>query len=259
MEPEKRAAAAAELLAAAWRDQRRVSLPDDLVPQDLDAGTAIQDELAPRLGLECVGWKLGLTSTAGQAREGYDRPFTGRLFRETVRSSPATFAPNTFRQPLLEGEIAFRMECPLAARARPFDEGEVLDAVASAFVCVEVADVRYAAPWPFPMPLLAADNGAAGGFVIGPDIANWRERDLSLIEATLEIDGRHVADALAGAERTDAVAALVWAANELSRRGYGLRAGDLVTTGSATVPTRCDGGVTAVARFAGIGEVRVTL
>jgi 2-keto-4-pentenoate hydratase len=259
MDAERRAAMAAELLAAAWRDGGRVSLPDDLVPHDLEAATAIQDKLSKHLDLECVGWKLALTSAAGQAREGFERPFTGRLFRGFVRRSPAEYAPGSFRQPLLEAEIAFRMARGLPSTGRTFEETEVLDAVDSAFVGIEVADVRYAARWPFAMPLLAADNGAAGGFVVGPDIPDWRERDLSLIEGSMEINGKHAAGNLAGNERTNAIAALAWAANELAHRGYGLRPGDLVTTGSATVPTRCDAGTTAVARFAGIGEVRVTI
>jgi 2-keto-4-pentenoate hydratase len=147
----------------------------------------------------------------------------------------------------------------LPPRPEPYGENEVLDAVASAFIGVEIADVRYDGLWPFPMPLLAADNGAAAGFVVGSDIAGWCKRDLRLIEGSLEINGKPVAGNLSGEDRTDAVAALVWAANELSRRGLGLNPGDLVTTGSATVPTRCDTGTTAVARFAGVGEVRLTI
>lgn len=255
----KRAAAAAEIFAEARRRNARVTLPPDLLPRDLDEGTAIQDALAQRLGFEWAGWKLGLTSAAGQAREGFSRPFTGRMLKGAVKNSPAAFPAGMFNQPLLESEIAFRMARALPGGGRTFTREQVLDAVDSAFIGLEIADLRYAASWPLPMPLLAADNGAAGGFVIGPDIAGWRERDLTLIEAGLEINGKHAADNLIAAERTDAVAALVWAANELARRGFPLAAGEVVTTGSATRPTRCDPGTTAIARFAGVGEVRAVL
>jgi 2-keto-4-pentenoate hydratase len=130
--------------------------------------------------------------------------------------------------------------------------------VDSAFIGVEIPDVRQAGEWPFPMPMLAADNGATAGYVIGPDIPEWRSRELNAIEVSLEVDGKHVADNLTGDERTDAIAVLVWAANELARRGYPLRAGDIVTTGSATKPVRCDHG-SAVARFKGIGEVHLKI
>lgn len=258
-DPASRIAGAADLLADAWRRGTRLALPADFVPRDLEEGVAIQDELARRLGFDWVGWKIALSSPAGQAREGFTHPFTGRLLRGWVRTSPASFPDGSFNQPLIEGEIAFRIAKGLPARAKPYERGEVLDAVASAFVGVEIPDVRYSTSWPFSMPLLAADNGATAGYVVGPLIADWRTRDLAAIEGSLEIDGKPAAGNLAGAERTDALAILVWAANELSARGYPLRPDDIVTTGSITKPTRCNPGSSAVVRFSGVGDVAFTI
>jgi 2-keto-4-pentenoate hydratase len=258
MTPSQRISAAADLLATAWRNHTRAAFPAELAPVDLDQGLAIQDALAKRLNFEPVGWKLALTSAAGQARAGFTHPFFGRMLKGWVQNSPATFPPGTFNLPLLESEIAFRMAAALPKRETNYAREEVLDAVDSAFIGVEIPDVRQAGEWPFPMPMLAADNGATAGYVIGPDIREWRSRDLNAIEVSLEVDGRHAGDNLTGDERTDAIAVLVWAANELARRGYPLRAGDIVTTGSATKPVRCDQG-SAVARFEGIGEVRLTM
>lgn len=248
----------ATLLENAWRRNDRAVIPPGLAPADLEQGLAVQDELARRLNFEPVGWKIALTSVAAQARSGFTHPFIGRMLKGWVRNTPATFAPNSFNVPLIESEIAFRMAGGLPARSRDYERDAVLDAVDSAFIGVEVPDVRVAGEWPFPMPVLAADNGATAGYVVGPDIPDWRTRDLDAIEVSLEIDGEPAGENLVGPERTDAIAVLVWAANELARRGYPLQAGDLVTTGSATRPVRCDAG-SAVARFRGIGEVHLTL
>src|ERR1700722_15552896 len=117
---EGRAAAAADILAEARQRNAPATLPADLLPRDLDEGTAIQDALARRLGFEWVGWKLGLTSVAGQAREGFSHPFTGRMLKGFVKSSPGVFPSGTFSQPLLESEIAFRMARALPARDADF-------------------------------------------------------------------------------------------------------------------------------------------
>ena len=52
--------------------------------------------------------------------------------------------------------------------------------------------------------------------------------------------------------------ALTWLANDLSRRGYGLLAGQVVTTGTCTGMQYVPSGGTATADFAALGTVSVT-
>jgi len=257
----ERVAAAADALAAAWRGGPRIALPSAAVaPQSIDEATAIQDALHERLGYECVGWKLGMSSKAAQAANKLDGPFTGRLYKQRLHAGPARFPADAFAHPVLEAEIAFRMARDLKPRAGGrYTEAEVLDAVAEAVLGIEVADNRYDAKPPLPPLLLVADNGAAGAYITGPTVANWRGLDLAAVEATLEIDGRRAADSLAGDARCQPVPVLVWTANALSARGVGLKAGDLVTTGTACAPVPAGPGIEVVARFAGLGEVRIAI
>ena len=256
----ERIAAAADALAAAWQGGGRIALPSAAVaPESLEEAVAIQDALHERLGYECIGWKLGMSSEAAQAANGMSAPFTGRLYPQRLHESPARFAADAFASPILEAEIAFRMARDLPPRADAYDEAEVLDAVAEAVLGIEVADNRYDTPPPVAPLLLVADNGAAGAYITGPTVADWRDIDLAGIEATLQIDGAHAADSLTGDARCQPVAVLVWTANALSARGVGLKAGDLVTTGTACAPTPCGPGIEVVARFGGLGEVRMAI
>ena len=52
---------------------------------------------------------------------------------------------------------------------------------------------------------------------------------------------------------------LLWAANDLSRRGIGLKAGHIITPGSVTVLEPLPRGSTAVAVFEDLGEITVSL
>jgi len=53
--------------------------------------------------------------------------------------------------------------------------------------------------------------------------------------------------------------ALVWIANELSRHGPGLRAGDLVTTGTCVTPVPAAPGERHVADYGVLGTLEVML
>ena len=68
-----------------------------------------------------------------------------------------------------------------------------------------------------------------------------------------------VADDCRGDERCDPLAVLHAMANDFSRRPDGLRAEQIITTGTATPATQIQPGQTAVARFAGIGDVVAAL
>jgi len=257
---QNRIAGAADALAAAWQRGGRIDLPSAVVaPADLDEAVRIQDALHERLGLECVGWKVGMSSKAALAASGLPAPFTGRLYRPRQFTTPASFAADAFSHAIVEAEIAFRMARDLPPRAAEYTEAEVLEAVATALLGIEVADNRYDAKPPISPLLLTADNGATGAYVVGPDIPGWRDIDLAAVEATLEVNGALAGASLQGDARCQPVPVLVWAANALSVRGVGLRAGDIVSTGTACAPTPCGPGTRAIARFAGLGEVRLTI
>jgi 2-keto-4-pentenoate hydratase len=256
----KRLTALADSLFVAWKTGGRAPLPEpEAAPRDLDEATRVQDLLVERLGFPVVGWKVGLSSKGGQAAHGFDRPFMGRLFAQNVAQSPARFPAEIFRQPLMETEIGFRMVRDMPPRAAPYRQEEVLDAVGEAFIGVELADIRYAAPWPFPIPLLTADNGAAAAYVVGALIPDWRTVDFDAIETALDYNGKRVAGNLTGDMRTPPVPILVWAANDLSRRGIGLKAGDIVSTGSACTPTFFSPGTETTAHFAGLEPIRISI
>jgi 2-keto-4-pentenoate hydratase len=52
---------------------------------------------------------------------------------------------------------------------------------------------------------------------------------------------------------------MTWLANELSARGIGLAAGQLVTTGSATMSQPLSPGRSAIAIYGDLGEIRIAV
>ena len=110
-----------------------------------------------------------------------------------------------------------------------------------------------------PIVYLAADNGAALGFVAESDIPDWENRDLKQLEIELLFDGAKVSEGMPPPARCDERWALTWTVNHFSARGVGIRAGDLITTGVAATPVSLGTASDVLARFDGVGDIHVTI
>ena len=81
---------------------------------------------------------------------------------------------------------------------------------------------------------LLADNGSNGAFCYGAAVRDWRGVDFLRQPVTLVIDGKEVASAVGGNAAGHPRRLLGWLANHCARRGRGIAAGDIVTTGTHT-------------------------
>jgi 2-keto-4-pentenoate hydratase len=247
---------AARLIADAWREMRQIdTLPEDARPTSREEAYAIQDRLQELLGFAVAGWKLGATSPDAMRSMGVDEPIPGRLFRHLVFDSPASVPAALYGTPAVEPEFAVRLRAALPPRKSAYTPEEVAS-VADLFLAIEIANNRIAKTPRDPLDLIA-DNGGGAGFVVGPEVEDWRKVDFQTMPVQLWIDGRIAAPGLSGTGRIDPIDVAVWTANHLSGRGIGLEAGVFISTGSATAPTPMAAGSEAVAKFGDCGEVTV--
>jgi 2-keto-4-pentenoate hydratase len=132
---------------------------------------------------------------------------------------------------------------------------ELLAAVDGLHLAVEVPDSRFTRFETVGAAQLMADCACAGRFVLGPDVPGWRELDLSTQGTSVWINGAEAAKGSGGNVLGDPRTALAWIAAELPRYGHQLRAGDIVTTGTTTVPVPIGPGDAVRADFGALGEV----
>lgn len=254
-------AQAADILADAFRGRTTIDgLPDECAPSNAAEAVQVQVALLARLGLEAAGYKAGFTNPPMLEKAGPDGPMAGVMFRDfTVQSGGSLqrgdFGPGT----LVEAEVSFRMGADLPARDGGYSDDEVLAAVDSAIIGIEMAVPRMNDPLNQPMVHLAADNGAAMGFVAGPDIPDWQNRDLKTLDIELLFDGEQVSEGMPLPARCDEVWSLAWIVNHFRARGVGIAAGDYLTTGAAAAPKPLGGAKDVTARFAGVGDVTVKI
>ncbi len=235
-------------------------LPDDCVPANAADAVKVQEALLAKFGKAAAGYKAGFTNPPALAKAGPDGPMSGVMFRDfTIGSGGSLKRADVWPGTLIEAEVAFRMGLPLPVRDAEYSQAEVLDAVDSAIIAIEVAVPRFANPLGQPVPFLFAENGAALGFVWGPDIPDWRNRDLKTLDIELSFDGKAVAQGLPLEARCDEAWALTWTVNHFRARGTGIEAGDFITTGAAAAPTVLGNASRVSALYTGIGDVSFTV
>lgn len=249
----------AELLARLRREGRQQSgLDPRLVPPDSEAAYRVAALIAADLGWPVAGWKIAAWKSELQKALRTTAPIYGRVFAPFVIDSPATMVPAKLLHPVVECELVAKLATDLPSRPHPYTREEVDAAVASLHPGIEVAECRSTRDAAFPpITAILADGSGSGSIVLGPPIENWRQRDVAGQQVTLHVNGELRGQGTAAAAIDHPLEPLTWLANELSRTGIGLKAGQVVSTGTLTGMIRGRPGETHVASYGALGEVRV--
>lgn len=248
---------ASRILVTHWRAGSVLdSLPDPVRPSTRADGYAIQARLEALSEKPLWGWKIAATSVAGQRHIGVDGPLAGRLLAEMTHGDGIELALGANRMRVAEPEFAFRMGSDLAPRAEPYTAAEVLAAVDALHTAIEIPDSRFADFAGVGAAQLIADNACADRFVLGPEApAIWRDLDLAGHRVGATVGSRIRREGLGANVLGDPRTGLTWLANELSRYGATLAAGQIVTTGTCMVPLEIGPGDEVVADFGSLGRV----
>ena len=251
---------AAALIWDCWSRAAHIDqLPADCRPATRAAGYAVQSDVARLSGEAVVGWKIAATSAAGQRHINVDGPIAGRLLagRRVSEGVPVPLRGNVMK--VAEAEFAFRMAGGLPRRDAPYTVDDVMAAVGTLHPAIEVPDSRYPAFATVGAPQLIADNACACWFVIGAAAdAGWRAVDLVRHSVSAYLDGKLAGQGSGANVLGDPRIALAWIANELRTFDDGLRAGDVVITGTCLVPVAVAPGARVLMDFGTLGAVETS-
>ena len=253
--------AADGLAAALWRARTG----GGVIPRAAAGGLAsvenaygVQREIASLAALARVGWKVGTTSAAAQRLLGTGEPATAPMFADHCFQSPTEVAVFAGQDTSVESEFAFRFARDLPPRETSYGRAEVLAAVAAVCPAVEVVGCRFEGGFDdLGAVRLVADMVANTAWVEGPQRRDWRGMDLRSHAVRLHRDGEAVAKGVGANALGDPLNVLEWTANHLSALGDGIRAGEVVSTGTCTGVTPIAPGETLVADFGDLGRVEV--
>jgi 2-keto-4-pentenoate hydratase len=201
---------------------------------------------------QLVGRKIGCTSTAIQDLFGIDTPDYGQLFDDMAVPDGGEIALAALIQPMVEAEIAFVPHDDL--RGPGLTVGDVLAATAAVAPALEIIDSRIL-DWRIEFVDTVADNGSSARYVVGPWTPYDVAMDLAAETVVLRRDDEMVDSATGAAVLGHPAAAVAWLANALADYDRGLRAGDLVLSGSMTRAARAAPAETYTADFGTLGSV----
>ncbi len=210
---------------------------------------AVFAELWP--GARPVAWKAGGPSDKVE-------PTAAPIASENLVHSPASVTGAKMQMIGVEAEVAFRLAKDLPPRSRPYSARALAAAVGEVVVAIELCDTRLA-NWKKTSGLWKlADFQNNSALVVGSGTRDWQKLDFLQQECEFRI-GTRVARAKGSHSFGNPARLLPWLAAHCAKRGLGLHAGDVITTGAWTGLEIAKPGDEVTARFPGIGEASVRI
>src|SRR5258708_16264423 len=157
----------------------------------------------------------------------------------------------------VECEIAARLARDLAPTEAPFTAEWVAEAIEAYYPAIEIVDDRYVDWQTLGAPTLVADDFFAAGCVLGKPVSRLAAPDLLHVVGRALINGAEVGQGTGADVLGHPHKALAWLANHLAAEGRGLRAGQIVLTGSLVKTVWLNAGDKVVMELAGLGKVSV--
>ncbi len=250
---------AARIFDAARRGRYFVDeIPAELGLDNLDDAARVAERVVALSGERVVGFLVGATSPEMQRNLNTDEPYYARILESNLCTSPADLAPCGLLTIGLESEVAFTLGADLPARETPYSVDEVADAIRAMHASVEVVNGHVRDWLDKPIAWVMADNGTDGPLVLGAAIERWRGIERSDIPVTLSVNGKVVREGRGANALGDPLNVMVWLANRRSREGKGMKAGQVVNTGTTAGIFFAEPGGEAVADFGPLGRVSLT-
>jgi 2-keto-4-pentenoate hydratase len=229
--------AAESLLADHKANLRFKPLGPPEAPATISDAYDIQEKYVALLRSEhgdAAGYKVGLTSATMQAFCRIDHPIAGVVLARRVHRSGAAVRRTDFGRLGLEFEIAVRVKSDVPVTGMPCTAEMIEPHIDGVCAAIELVDDRSADYANLDVLSLVADNSWNGGIVLSEFATKWPDLESVLGRATKDsvaIGEGHGRDILGHPFNS-----VAWLATQLGSRGVGLKAGQVVMTGSVMKP-----------------------
>jgi 2-keto-4-pentenoate hydratase len=202
-----------------------------------------------------VGYKVGLTSATMQKFCGIDHPIAGVVLAKRLLRSGASVRRADYGRLGLEFEVAVRIKSDVPVTAAPCTADMIAPHVGGVGTAIELVDDRAADYSSLDVLSLIADNSWNGGIVLSEFSPQWPDLEAILGRATKNgaaLGEGHGRDILGHPFNS-----VAWLATQLNSRGVGLKAGQVVMTGSVMKTDFPDAAASYRFDFEGLGVVEV--
>jgi 2-keto-4-pentenoate hydratase len=242
----------ARALIEARRNQRLLPFNAELTPRDVNEAMAIQGVVAHAVGASVAGWKVGYTPDM--------IPVAAPLYAQVMHQSGARLRVGPSRESGIEVELALRLGRDLPPRPGvPYSRNDILDVTEAFLAGVEVVESRFPREPRPPFLALLADNIGNCAYVCGSDVKVDSALDLGSLRVLLAVDGRSIHEGVGDHASGDPLAPLIDYANRPCDVFGGLKAGQIVTTGSLSGCPFIEGACRIESSIDGLGKVALEM
>jgi 2-keto-4-pentenoate hydratase len=241
----------------ARRRGRSIDRTEYRLPASKEEAYAVQHEIVALSGLQQCGYKIGSTSKEAQAILGTNEPGAGILLSPFLYESPAQVCIVSDHCPAVEAEFAFRFNSDVLPRETPYTTAEISSAIECVTGSIEVVGSRFAGGLGKQGRFLTTADGSANIALVVGRWHPWQGQDLRQHAVTMTINGVPRGTGTGEHVLGNPLHAISWLAGFLSDAGRGLKAGEIVATGTCTGLHMVGPGVTAIADFGNFGSVEI--
>jgi 2-oxopent-4-enoate/cis-2-oxohex-4-enoate hydratase len=213
-----------------------------MIQRRLDAGETI------------IGKKIGVTSKVVMDMLKVSQPDFGMMTSGMVFNEGEAIDTSTMIAPRAEAEVAFVLKSDLMGPG--VTAADVLRATDCVLPCFEIVDSRIQ-DWKIKIQDTVADNASCGVLVLGGRRKSPADIDLALAGMVLEKNGEIISTSTGAAVQGSPVNAVAWLANTLGNLGIGLKAGEVILSGSQSPLVPVKAGDSLVCTVGGLGGTSV--
>ena len=181
------------------------------------------------------------------------------IFASTIfRKSPCAIVV-TGAIARIEPEVAFVMGRNLPKRDTPYTDVEIRSAIVEPRLVLELLGTRYAEPAAASWPEMMADFVQNQGLFVGPLFPGGLEAALESFPVTIRTPAGVLSTHAGRHGDGHPLRPLCWLANFLAGRDEGLRAGQIVTTGSYAGAIEVPAGTPLTITFGDLGGIEIEI
>lgn len=232
------------------------------IPKTLKEAYDIQAESIKNWDDKIVGWKVGGVPPALQEEFKAER-LVGPIFERSVKysedngHSPMPIFEEGFAA--IEAEFVVQLGDVSSLPSTDLTLEQVKSAVSKVFIGVEIAssplqvinDIGPVGP--------VSDFGNNNGLIVGPEVAEWADGDLSKYEVSVDINDESMGTVTCPPELKGPLGATKFLIEHLKQNGYDIPKGTYVSTGAITGVHQAFKDAKSVIKFEGLGTMTLEL
>lgn len=232
------------------------------LPETPEAAYQIQDQCIAGWDDKLAGWKV-----AGLKPELHEefkaKRQSGPVFAKNIQFSNGNdhiLAP-VFAEGFaaIEAEFVILLGDVSNLPTSNLTKEDAINAIDKVFMGIEIASSPMKNTHSYGTLSPISDFGNNAGVIVGPEITNWRDIDLSTINVSVKIGGEEVGNANTKPNLDGPLGAVTYLIEHLAQRGHKIEPGTYISSGAITGAHQTSTGIASEVTFGDVGTISLEL